>query len=347
MSLFNYFKCCCSSKENKKQEITIDNSNFKTTDANSKITASLSTSLMSSPKVQKVKNGKRASLPNRGSFSFQDSAIIAPTVYFRKSICDCPSFLPEKDTEKISTQIVGSQKLEMIDVKGDLLYNEKVEINYNGIKSKGQGNKDIDFKINTGLLKAINYFWFKDQNGKNENCKKDFILNHTINKQLNDYAFLICYIKEQNAYKLKFNEELSEEDKIFINVSNKHPLSIIQNIFIFFNSVKFCISSLSNCLLEVFCITTNQKVVYNCITQSEITIGKSEQCSFSFANDKTMSDIQVTISFDTTQKIWKIRDGCENKPSDNGTLIFSTNPILIDNDTHIKINDKEIKLLCL
>ena len=128
MSLFNYFKCCCSSKENKKQEITIDNSKFKTTDANSKITASLSTSLMSSPKVQKVKNGKRASLPNRGSFSFQDSAIIAPTAYFRKSICDCPSYLPEKDTEKISTQIVGSQKLEMIDVKGDLLYNEKVDM---------------------------------------------------------------------------------------------------------------------------------------------------------------------------------------------------------------------------
>lgn len=343
MSFLNYFTCCYTSKENKKQEYTVEN-NTTDTCLNSKAGASPSTSQMSSPKLQKIKNAKRSSLPNRNSFSFQDSAIIAPTAYFRKSICECPSYLPEKDTEKISTQIVGSQKLEMIDVKGDLLYNEKVEINYHGIQSKGKGNKDIEFKQNTGLLKAISYFWFKDQNAKDK--KKDYVLNYSISKKLDDYAFIICYIKEQNAYKLKFNEELSEEDKIFINVSNKHPLSITQRIFIFLDSVKFCVSSLSNCLLEVFCLNTNQKVVYNCITQSEITIGKSSHCSFSFANDENMSDIQVTISFDSAQKIWKIRDGADKKPSDKGTLIFSSSPILIDNDTHIKINDKEIKLLC-
>ena len=62
MSLFNYFKCCYSSKENKKQEITIDNSKFKTTDANSKITENYYIHLIQSQRVKAIEEPTRISI---------------------------------------------------------------------------------------------------------------------------------------------------------------------------------------------------------------------------------------------------------------------------------------------
>jgi len=54
-------------------------------------------------------------------------------------------------------------------------------------------------------------------------------------------------------------------------------------------------------------------------SQEIITIGRDAKCNISFVGDKAFSKIQTTFNYDKDMNAWKIKDGCREKSSTNGT----------------------------
>ncbi len=54
-------------------------------------------------------------------------------------------------------------------------------------------------------------------------------------------------------------------------------------------------------------------------SQEVISIGRDSKCNISFVGDKAFSKIQTTFTFDKEMNAWKIKDGCKDKCSTNGT----------------------------
>lgn len=53
-----------------------------------------------------------------------------------------------------------------------------------------------------------------------------------------------------------------------------------------------------------------------------ITVGRDSKCNIPFVGDKAFSKIQTTFIFDKEMNAWKIKDGCREKASTNGTWYF-------------------------
>lgn len=349
MNLFNYMQCCFGNKSKVKADVVVEDIRMNTTNSqveslspkkqfNNPLNAKYI--LKNEPKLSK--SPKKNMDTKRTAFSIKDSAIIAPTIYFRKSICDSHNYIPTNETEKIGTQIVGSQKLTLVDMVGNILNNESVEISYLGIQ--GKKSKPVD----RGMLKAINYFWLENSNFSQELQKVDYILHYSSKKIYDNHLFMICYIKEQNGYKIKFNADYPELSKsIFIQLTNSCPVAISKNTTITINQYQFIVNPITNCILEIVCVNScnNKKYIYNSITKLEITIGRNKNCDISFPDDTSFSDIQCTLNFDIAEKNWLIKDG-HSEPSLLGTWIFSTNPILISDGMLVKLWDREIKISC-
>lgn len=322
--------------------INTTNSQIESFSSKKQLNNRLNSKYIHKNETKMLKSPKKNMDTKSTGFSVKDSAIIAPTIFFRKSICDSHNYIPSNETEKIGTQIVGSQKLTLVDVVGNLLENESVEISYLGIQSKK--SKPVD----KGLLKAINYFWLENSKFNKEFQKVDYILHYSSKKIYDNHLFIICYVKEQNGYKIKFNEEYPELSKsVFIQLTNSCPVVISKNTTITINNYQFAINPITNCILEIMCVNScnNRKYVYNSITKLEITIGKNKNCDISFPDDTSFPDIQCTLNFDLTEKNWVIKDGY-TEPSSIGTWIFSTNPILINDGMVLKLWDREIKISC-
>lgn len=65
----------------------------------------------------------------------------------------------------------------------------------------------------------------------------------------------------------------------------------------------------------------SEKFVFE-TSQEIVTIGRDSKCNIYFNGDKAFSKIQTTFFYDKDLKVWKIKDGQEDKPSTNGTWYF-------------------------
>lgn len=57
-------------------------------------------------------------------------------------------------------------------------------------------------------------------------------------------------------------------------------------------------------------------------SQEIITIGRDSKCNVFFNGDKAFSKIQTTFIYDKDLKVWRIKDGSQDKPSTNGTWYY-------------------------
>ena len=88
----------------------------------------------------------------------------------------------------------------------------------------------------------------------------------------------------------------------------------------------------------------NQKrYQFNSMTKKIITIGSGEKCDLSYQNVKNLSKINTTVFFDIANKQWMLIDGFNDEKSKEGTWIFTTHPIKIQNEMNMKLWDKKIK----
>jgi len=56
-------------------------------------------------------------------------------------------------------------------------------------------------------------------------------------------------------------------------------------------------------------------------TGRPIVIGRTPECDIRI-NDKLLSKSQASITFSTDDSSWVLSDGCNNKPSTNGTWLY-------------------------
>ena len=52
-----------------------------------------------------------------------------------------------------------------------------------------------------------------------------------------------------------------------------------------------------------------------------VSIGRAEECEVRI-NDKLLSKFQATVSYDVLTDSWYVCDGCNGKPSTNGTWLY-------------------------
>jgi len=69
-------------------------------------------------------------------------------------------------------------------------------------------------------------------------------------------------------------------------------------------------------------LPVSEKYVFDS-SQEIVTIGRDSKCNIYFNGDKAFSKIQTTFVYDKDLKVWKIKDGTEDKTSTNGTWYYS------------------------
>ena len=272
------------------------------------------------------------------------SAVLSPyNVDSNVNITTHPDYIPVNAIEVAKETSNYSKGIVLSDVEGDILYKKRIEINYKGIT--GRKRKAISFEERSfEMIKTTNYFWIKRTNDNillinSNSSQKDFILNYANNncELSSNYIFMICYIKEINQYKIKFNDMISSDilkNQISIEVSSVYPMPLPKEAFIKLQYHTIAIKLISKCLISL--IIDNQKYVYHSISSQEITLGRNTKCTICI-ND--IDSIHCTIYYD---ECWKIKDGYNDTHSILGTYIYTSYPLYIYDDMHIKLFDREI-----
>lgn len=352
------FKCCQPVNQKHKTEIVVDsNENYRTESSNA--TGSVAPVIQQSPKeIGRSPKMRPSDMPTSNKplifSSFDGSAVIAPGIKNRKSIYGQPDYVPVTNVETATLQSSGQNKLEITDVVGNILNNQKVEISLKGLKRHKRlsiislGDSEIE------IIKTINYFWIENRNTSqlliNSNQQKDYTLNLSCGQYPSlstEYLFMICYIKEKNYYKIKFNDThpfklLSEN--IFIKILNHIPIIVPKSSLLTIGNFNMEVNLLSKCIIEVS--YNNKRYVFHSINQNNFTIGKGRECTIQLPSCEEVSEIHTSFFYDDVQNNWMIKDGDNKGPSINGTWIFSMSPIIINNEMSVKFWNKEIQILC-
>lgn len=267
-----------------------------------------------------------------------------------------PNYIPVSQYEISTESIDDAKSIELFDVIGDLLYGEKVEITYKGIQSnKSTVTTSDNMEIDT--IKNINYFWIRTHQSKSllaDNDKtipKDYVLNFIcdyFSELSKTYLFMICYIKETNQYKIKFNNEFTSllSNNISVGISSEHSILLPKDSILHVGSQQIQLTLISKNILEVHIQKKKKKHVYHSLVNRVITIGKSESSTISFPKDNKLSEMNTTLYYDFENQGWRIQDGYKSFPSYKGTWLFSSHPISIEDGMHVKLWTKEFAISC-
>ena len=277
-----------------------------------------------------------------------------------QSFITSPEYIPLNNIEISSAKIENAKQLELTDIKGDLLYNQKIEVTYKGINNKMQplhfeSYKKFDSKDTTQvkgeIIKCINYFWIKSktqENAMESVVQKDFVLNYECDYMSNlssNYLFFICYIKEYNLYKIKINGAFRSNvllDKISIQISHEYPKLLPRDMTLIIGTKHLHLSLGANSNLRIE--FEGKQFNFLIETMNSITIGRNKKCSIVIEEDS--SDVHTTIFYDSNKENWFIIDGDNNEASKEGTWVFTHCPLLINDDMRLKIMNNEIVIKC-
>ena len=277
-----------------------------------------------------------------------------------QSIITSPEYIPLNNIEISSSKMENAKQLELTDIKGDLLYNQKIEVTYKGVVNKKQPLHFESYKkfdssdtnqVKGEMIKCINYFWIKSkqqETAMESVVQKDFILNYECDYMSNlstNYLFLICYIKEYNVYKIKINGAFRSNvllDKISVQISHEYPKLLPRDMILIIGTkhLHFSLSVNANLRVEF----EGRQFNYLTETMNSITIGKNKKCSIVIEEDS--SDVHTTIFYDSNKENWFIIDGDNNEASKEGTWVFTHCPLLINDDMRLKIMNNEIVIKC-
>lgn len=277
-------------------------------------------------------------------------------INFNQSFINNPDYIPINEVEVSSHSKEGASRLQITDVKGKLFYGTTVDITCRGILKKKRKSISCDNfdNIQVEMIKTINYFWLRQQSSTNclrfdNGEQKDYILNYSCDFLSNlstSYLFLICYIKENNVYKIKFNDSVktssSANEEIFsFRLSNIYWSILPKFSTLFVGSHKLDITLIENFTVK---IVYNSKVyLFKIEDCKSIAIGKGKENNFRI-NDENIDDVCTVIHYDEDKEMWMVRDGKEEKESKKGTWIFTVCPVEIYNGMLVKFLDFDFKL---
>ena len=325
----NLFVCCQPEKKDKTSEVKVEVSSpmnsLSSSPAKKILKSNLNTSFLTletSISVNK-KEKRRSSL-------FKDSAIFLSNTSVFQTNVGFPEYIPQVDYVSRTMIPKDASRLSITNVIGDIL-SDSISLNI---------LKGIDDKC-----KIIHYFWLQREQ-MNNMIKKDFELNYSHTQYSSNYLFMICYLHEQNSYKLVFNHSLQPielSNFILIQVSEVEPSVIFPGTILVLDKIKIQLNPMSNCMIEIINLMNQKRYQFNSMTKKIITIGSGEKCDLSYQNVKNLSKINTTVFFDIANKQWMLIDGFNDEKSKEGTWIFTTHPIKIQNEMNMKLWDKKIK----
>ena len=348
MSFIGYLFKCCQAPKKTKSELIITQEGPSQSSFIKRVPQSKPNSVKDLHRFTHHKNPNlKLILPS----SFRSNTNVGNQM--KKILTISPDYIPANELEKINQSIDNCLRLIIFDKLGDIFNNQKIIITTQGVEI--QGNYISKNEKEAKTIKSINYFWLKDKmassviNKDVEEESKDYVLNLSCDLLSNivTYLFIIFYIKEINIYKIKFNNSLHQSilaKNIFVKISNDFPQIILNETRLTLGEVQFQINILNQYMIEIININQKKQYGFHAITQSTITIGRSEKCSLSFPDELSLSEYHTTIFYDMDNKTWMLHDGVETTPSDTGSWFFSSHPIPINNGMIIRMWNKEIMI---
>jgi len=237
-------------------------------------------------------------------------------------------------------EIKNASKIILEEIDGNLFNNQKIEINAGGMKG-GRGKKD-------------GFVIFGQKNYKNEQndiFKPDFELN--LNEYLPyPYIFVIYYKKEVKSYFIRaFAGKGSDNKILFIKLKNNDKFILKQRELISAGNKIFQIDQINDNALEIINLekkrhhhnsSSSNAYVFKGNKHKTVTLGRSQECDYSFPKDKSFSRFQTTFEYDENKKEWSIIDGKDKKSSTNGTWILGSHSFLIKNEMMVEILNSKI-----
>ena len=190
--------------------------------------------------------------------------------------------------------------------------------------------------------------------GNNPDFKSDVILNLT-NPLLEQYKkypyiFSIYFKKETKCYYIKaYSGEGADNRLVFVKLTAGQDLIISKREIITIGNTIFQVLLIDNENIELTVILSKHKEklgdkvkkVYNKNEMSEISLGRDENCTYPFINDKAFSRQQTLIKYENGN--WVIKDGDGIKSSLNGTWVFGLHSFQIKDEMIVEVLTSKLK----
>lgn len=221
------------------------------------------------------------------------------------------------------------------DPNGNIFNKKQIKINAAGLIG-GRNLKD-----------GVAIFGLEDPNNK-EAFRADFNLNFS-EKFNYPYIFAIYYQSESKKYFIRaYCGQGSDNKLLFIKLSGNYNLPLKQKEIISAGNLLFQISPVDNNCLEIVNLSKKddnqvQKHLFDPTKIKEVTIGRGNNCNFSFQKDKSFSRVQTSFVYDETKNEWTIIDGSVTKSSTNGTWVFGTHSFEIKDQMIAEILTSKVK----
>jgi hypothetical protein len=232
---------------------------------------------------------------------------------------------------------------------GDVLRNNKLKINAGGLIGGMRKMKDgvaIFGKMNTAAEVNSDFELNLDESFKNNS---------------GPYVFLIYYKKETNCYYIRgYREKANSISELILIKLNQHcELPLVKKEIIAMGDHYFHVNPTSECRLEIQNLGSSKelsnsnnnnsphshnKYIFEVNEYKTVTIGRDPKCTISFVGDKAFSKCQITFTYDSANKVWKVRDGSDEKESTNGTWIFATHSYEIQNNFVFRVGRSRVKI---
>lgn len=223
----------------------------------------------------------------------------------------------------------------------NILNHNKIMINAGGLLGGREANDGVAYFS----IPSIN------SSSKIDTSKPiDYTLNisHKINQDI-DYLFLIYYRQESKDYHIKFSEDIGEaNNEIYLHIYGNMEIPLNKSEILFLGKILLqIIPNNKNNTIKLINLNEEDKSVSTKIfnsTTKEITLGRSNQCSFCLENETDISKIQCTIYYNTQRKAWVLIDGSKEKKSTNGSWLIASHSYPLYDDIELEIFSNSIKI---
>ncbi len=166
------------------------------------------------------------------------------------------------------------------------------------------------------------------------------------------HSFIIYYKKDVNKFYLKSYRDKLFTGQIHIKVDPKLEYTISKKEIVLLSENYFQITPAPSGLIEIQNLGASNvrendtgKFTYDPDEIKNITIGRDKKCTISYSGDKSFSKVQASISYDSENKNWKLKDGSIEKPSTNGCWIYAIHSFEIHDNTIFQLGNSRFKVM--
>lgn len=223
----------------------------------------------------------------------------------------------------------------------DILNHNKIMINAGGLLGGREANDGVTYFSIPSL----------SPNSKNDTLKPiDYTLNirHSIIQDI-DYLFLIYFRQETKDYHIKFSDNIGDaNNEIFLHLFDNMEIPINKSEVLSLGKILLqVVPNSKNNSIKLINLNEEDKAISTKIfnsTLQEITIGRSNKCSFCLENEIDISKIQCTLYYSQQRKAWVLIDGSKTKPSTNGSWLVASHSYPLYDDIELEIFSNVIKI---